>query len=531
MRTFKTLVFALMNLILVSQIQGQVQDSKTLFSIDDIKISEDEFLWMYNKNAGLTQVSTALELDQYLELFIAFKLKVIESQHQGFDEKPQFQREFKGYKTQLERSYLSDQTVTQALLNEAYERMQYDLKVTHVLVRLGDSIAEKAEIIPFEKRLSEMTFEDLRNQFHNGQTVFVEDLGYFSAFKMDYDFETMAYNTAVGLVSKPFKTKFGYHVLKVHDRAKFKGDVQVAHILLSDQPKDTLPSSEEIQMLYQRLKTGEDFSELAKTFSDDKQSSGKGGRLEFFRRGQLASDIFENECFSLTQIGSFSKPFQTEFGWHIVKLLDVKQIESFEMIKSDIENRIKRDGRSLKINEAFYEKLINLYQLNYINPQNDYLLRVINESFFIDNWSPPVDLPQDQVLFIIADQKVYLSNFVNYLLSNKKRYDASWPIDRLLNDGYKNFVNRQMYVTYQSELGSRFPEFKFLLNEYREGLLLFDVMQNNIWNKFPENNEDVVIFQEKLEKKWIESLTNKFKVTVNKDIWNELKQELLNMDK
>ena len=523
------LLFLGLLLPLISTAQSTVND--TILIIDNHYIKSDEFLWMFNKNSELNKIESELDLDQYMELFVSFKLKVAEAIEQGMDTDASFQRELRGYKTQLERNYLSDQTISNALLLEAYDRLQYDVNAIHVLVRLNDSVQEIGEANRLGKLLGEMPFEEMREKFHNGKTVFVEDLGYFTAFNMDYDFETVAFNTPIGSLSKPFKTKYGHHVLKVLDRVKSEGEMQVAHIMLADQPKDTIPSEQQINILYQELLDGADFSAIAQKYSDDPQSVGKGGRLNYFRRGQLASEIFESKCLSLKEIGAFTAPFQTQFGWHIVKLLDRKKMEPFEMAKSDLEKRIQRDGRSQKINQAFYNKLAKLYQVTYNNPQNNYLLKIIDKSYFDQSWQPPVDMPQDAVLFELNGQKIYLANFVNYLTDGKKRYDSSWSLDGMLTDAYRNFVNNMMYNKYQSELSDRFPEFRFLLNEYREGLFLFEVMQQNVWSKYPDETEDVVKYQETLEQAWVNTLKQKHKIEINTLAWDALKQELLSQTK
>ncbi len=527
MKLLRPIFLSYLGLLLphISNAQSSIND--TILNIDNQYIKLDEFLWMFNKNSELNRVQSESDLDQYMDLFVSFKLKVAEAIEQGLDTDPAFQRELKGYKSQLERNYLSDQTISNKLIAEAYDRLQYDVKAVHVLVRLNDSLQEIEEVTRLGKLLDELPFEEMRKTYHNGKTVFVENLGYFTAFNMDYDFETVAYNTPVGSLSKSFKTKFGHHVLKVLDRAISPGEIQVAHILLADQPKDTIASEQQIFSLYQELVNGADFSALAQKYSDDQQSSGKGGRLNYFRRGQLASEIFESKCLALNEIGEITTPFQTEFGWHIVKLLDRKKIEPLELAKVDLEKRIQRDGRSQIINQVFFNKLAKLYHMNYFNPQKDYLLKIIDNSYFEQSWQPPVDMPQDIVLFELNGQKIYLINFVNYLTDGKKRYDSSWSMDDMLADAFKNFVNNLMYNKYQSELSERFPEFRFLLNEYREGLLLFEVMQKNVWSKYPDQKEEVVKFQEALEHTWVNSLKQKHKVKINQVAWNALKKELL----
>ncbi|HRV55487.1 MAG TPA: peptidylprolyl isomerase, partial [Mangrovimonas sp.] len=309
---------------------AQNLDKEVLFTIDNEPVYVSEFERVYNKNLDLVKDESQKDVDEYLKLFVNYKLKLKEAYAKGLDEKPSYKRELDTYKKQLADNFLNDSEVTNELVQEAYDRTVNEVNASHILVRMNenptpeDTLQAYNEIVKLRDRALSEGFEKVEKEVHNGQTIFGEDLGYFTAFKMVYDFESPAYNTPVGEISQPFRTRFGYHILKVNDRRKSRGEVKVAHIMVSLQQdgKPNEKAEERIQDIYRKLQQGEDFESLAKQFSDDKSSASKGGVLEPFSSGQLSSTEFEEQAFALKDIGAYSQPFKTQFGWHIVKLYE-----------------------------------------------------------------------------------------------------------------------------------------------------------------------------------------------------------------
>ena len=275
-------------------INAQILDSDILLTISEEPVLANEFVRVYNKNLNLVQDDSQKEVESYLELFINYKLKLAEARFLGYDKDQVYLRELRSYKNQLTQNYLTDNNVTDDLVLEAYDRTLNEIRVQHVLVRVKefetDTLKAYTEIQAFQERLKNDTFESLKKEVHDGKSVFVEDLGFFTAFKMVYNFETTAFNTKVGEISNPFRTKFGFHVLKVLEKRKSKGQVSVAHIMIANTQKDTmLVAKDRIQELYRLLLQGEDFGNLAKQFSDDKSSSMRNGKLKPFKSGQINS--------------------------------------------------------------------------------------------------------------------------------------------------------------------------------------------------------------------------------------------------
>ena len=319
--------FLVLNLLIgsVNFTIAQSIDSENLMTIGGETISVKEFLRVYNKNIDLVQDESQKNIDYYLNLYTNYKLKLKEARTLGFDQKESYKKEFESYKNQLSKTYTSDKEVTETLVKEAYNRTAKEVKAQHILVRIQpgqDTLAAYEKIQALRPRLVKEDFKSLRTALHDGKSIFVEDLGYFSAFKMVYDFENAAFNTPLGQTSKPFRTQFGYHVVKVLNKRPSKGKVQVAHIMIANTQNDsTLVPENRIKEIYRSIKEGDSFESLAKQFSDDKSSAAKGGVMNPFKSGDIRSEIFVSTAFELKDIGAISEPIQTQFGWHILKLI------------------------------------------------------------------------------------------------------------------------------------------------------------------------------------------------------------------
>ncbi|WP_412984523.1 peptidylprolyl isomerase [Pontimicrobium sp. IMCC45349] len=465
---------------------SQIKKDDVLFTVAGEPVFASEFLRVYNKNLNLVKDESQKDVDEYLKLFINYKLKLAEAKALDYDKKPEYIREFNSYKKQLTKNYLTDSKVTEALVKEAYDRIAYDVKASHVLVRIAegekDTIQAYNQILDYRNRLAKDGFDKLKEEIHNGNTIFVEDLGYFSGFKMVYDFETVAYNTEIGEISQPFKTQFGYHVVQVFDKRKSRGEVTVGHIMISNNQKDsTIVPEKRIKEIYKLIEQGDSFEALAKQFSDDKSSANKGGKLSSFKSGQLSSVKFEDKAFEMENIGDISKPFKTDYGWHITKLYGKKPLESFKKLKPSLETKVKRDSRSKLINTAMVNKLKKKYNVIDDKPNLEYFIKALNPSFYSKKWTIPTDLPQDKLLLKIGDKQLTYFHFAEYLKNTQKNSKNRKPFDVIVKEQYEEFVNANVLKYREENLENENEEFAQILKEYREGLLLFDLMQTKIW--------------------------------------------------
>lgn len=487
---------------------AQIKDGDILFTVDGEPVKASEFVRVYKKNLDLVKDESQKDVDAYLELFVNYQLKVKEARRLGLDENKKYLREFNNYKKQLTKNYMSDNTVTDALVKEAYERTTNDVKASHILVRLDESVKDTVQtynqIMELRDRVLKEGFETVQKEVHNGKTIFAEDLGYFGGFKMVYPFETAAFNTPVGELSMPFRTRFGYHIVKVHDKRKALGQVTVAHIMTSNQQKDTtIVPKVRINQIYDKLQKGEKFESLAKQFSDDKSTSSKGGALSPFVGGQLGSEAFENVAFSLENPGDISRPFETEYGWHIVKLIRKKGIQPFEEVEAELKNKVKRDSRSKLINSALVKKLKNKYEVVEHKEALDYFVSIVGEDYYKQSWKVPEDL-KEGTLISIGKKDITYKEFGNQLMASQRKYGRQRLSPKMLVEKeYETFLDAKIMKYHEENLEFENEEFAFVLKEYRDGLLLFDLMEKEVWNAAAKDSTGLQDFYNNNSSKYV----------------------------
>jgi len=503
---FKFLFFLLVSFFSIS-ISAQINDNDVLFTVDNDKVLASEFIRVYNKNLDLVKDESQKDIDNYLELFINYKLKLQEAKKLGFNEKPEYIRELSNYRKQLAKNFLTDSQATEELVKEAYDRVSYEVNAGHVLVRLPedapaeDTLKAYNEILKLRDQVLKEGFEAVKIKVHNGQTIFAEDLGYFGGFRMVYPFESAAFNTPVGELSQPFRTRFGYHIVKIFDKRKSKGEVEVAHILISKQKKadDSISQNPEqrINDIYTKLQQGENFESLAKQFSEDKNSASKGGKLSPFSSGQLNSKTFEETAFNLENQGDYSKPVETDLGWHIIKLINKKPVESFENMKGQLELKVKRDSRSNLINEAFVNKIRGHYKVTDNYEALQYFNTIVTDSFYKRKWEIPENLNKDKHLNSIGEKQLTYFDFANYLKNAQRKLRNQKPLELVVKDNYKEFIDSHVLKYYEDNLENENKEFSNIVGEYRDGLLLFDLMESEIWNAAKKDSMAVKDYYEK----------------------------------
>ena len=374
------------------------------------------------------------------------------------------------------------------MVEEAYNRLNYDIKASHVLIRIDetekDTLKVYNDLMALRNRVINEGYAKVQKEVHNGKTIFAEDLGYFSAFKMVYPFETAAYNTNIGEVSKPFRTRFGYHIVNVFDKRASRGEVTVAHIMISNSQKDQILNPEvRIQEIYKKIEQGENFESLAKQFSDDKSSSAKGGLMPPFSGGQLSSKEFEDVAFGLTTEGEISEPFQSEYGWHIIKLINKKGVLAFEDMKPELEQRVKRDSRSSLINSALVAKLKKEYNVKENAKVPSYFKSILTDDYLKRAWKLPAVFEGEKVVFTIKDKSYTYQDFGNHLMAVQNSYSKkALPLNDIVDKEYNTFLETSIVNYHEDNLEFENEEFGYVLNEYRDGLLLFDLMEKEVWN-------------------------------------------------
>ena len=476
---------------------SQTSKKEVLFTINDKPYYTDEFSRVYNKNLDLVKDESQKDLNQYLQLFIGYKLKINKANKLGLQNGEAYKNELSSYRTQLSKNYLTDSKVTKELVEEAYNRSLKEIKASHILITIDENAAPADTLIAYNKmeviRQKALNGDDFgKLATENSQDPSAKDnkgdLGYFSAFRMVYSFESAAYKTPKGKISKPFRTRFGYHIIKVEDIRDNRGEITVEHIMLlnpaDDKPEEAEKVKNNIQDIYRKIQQGENFEDLAKQFSDDKSSSSKGGLLNRFGSGQLSSEEFENAAFSLTKENPISAPFQSKYGWHIVKLIDKFPAKPLEEVKLELENKVGKDDRSRLIANSLTETLRKKYNIKRDNKLYKSVAKAVTDDFYEDKWSLPViTTPYDGKLFAINEKIISGTDFLNYIKEEQKANSKIKPINKLVDNVYEKFVDEKLNSYYSDNLESEFPDFAAIIEEYRDGLLLFDLMEKEIWDK------------------------------------------------
>ena len=471
------------------------QKKDVLFTIDNKPFYTDEFSRIYNKNINLVKDESQKDLDQYLELFIGYKLKVTKAIKLGLDKNAAYISELKSNRTQLAKNYLTDSKVTQELVDEAYNRLQKEVRVSHILLMVDENAAPSDTIAVYNKIMSvrkrAVDGEDFgklaeENSMDTSVKENKGDLGYFSAFRMVYSFENGAFTTKKGEISNPIRSRFGYHLIKVIDSRDNRGEMSAAHIMImkAADPNKEIDAKSKIDDIYKKIQLGENFENLAKEFSEDKSSSDKGGVLNKFASGQLSSTEFEDVAFSLTKENPLSKPFQSQYGWHIIKFIERFAVKSAKEMQQELSAKIGKDERSRKISNAVNTKLKKEFQTKTNDKLYAAIEKTITPEFVAGTWKTPEDQVFEENFLSINNKQISGKTFLAYVFEQQNSFKDSKLSVKIIQDNiYEKFLNEQLNKYADENLESKFPEFANVMEEYKDGLLLFDLMEKEIWTK------------------------------------------------
>jgi len=476
-------------------------------TIGDKEITLDEFERIYNKNNNSITTNQQTP-EEYLDLFINFKLKVLEAEKLGMDTTKKFLTEFNSYKDQLAQPYLTDEETREALMKEAYERMKKDVHVSHILLGLGSQPTPEDTLERYERAMeirqrildgedfetvARATSEDPGARINGG------DLGYFTVFMMVYPFETAAYKLESGEVSMPVRTQHGYHILKKHGERPAIGQVKVAHIFIRTPQEMSIEEQNQaknkIMAISDSIKSGIPFGEMAQKYSDDKNSAVNGGELPLFGTGRMIKE-FEQKAFELENPGDVTDPFLSFYGWHIVKLLDKKEIGSYEEMESTLQSRALKGDRDRVKREMYLDKLKDKYNYSLNKGTYDRLYTIVDSTIFEGDWNPGNFSGKDDVLFSITGEVTTLEEFVDHI-SGIKRRRSRMPVENYVDITFNKYLEDYMVAKEKESLPERFPEYRYILQEYHDGILLFDLMDQKVWTKAVEDTTGLEAFFKK----------------------------------
>ncbi|MEJ6798381.1 MAG: peptidylprolyl isomerase [Crocinitomicaceae bacterium] len=477
------------------------QTDAIIMEIDGKPVTKSEFLQIYLKNNNDPKYDKET-MDEYMELFRKFKLKVAEAEALGYDTVPRLKKELEGYRKQLATPYLTDSSMNQIMVKESYDRVSEEIRASHILLRLNPDVIPKDTLLAYN-RLIKMRkeimdgkdFEMVAKGKNGSEDPSVKDnggdLGYFTAFQMVTPFEDAAYTTPIGEVSMPIRTKFGYHIIQVVDKRPARGTITAAHIMVTkgdnsgaEEEGSSASAKKKIDEIYMRLKNGEDFEGLAKQFSDDPSTNSKGGVLPTFGSGTTTRMVtnFEDAAFSIQEDGGICEPIQTQYGWHIIKRLNLVPLASFDKMKKELENRVSRDDRAKRTQDSFVKKLKQDYSYKAKSVRRvNYFKNVIDSTYFAGEFKAD-QVKKNKLLYKIDGQKIRQSEFAGFL-AKTYRTQPQQSVETLVDNQYKEFEKSQILGYEESKLEMKYPAFKSLMQEYHDGILLYEVMSDKVWNE------------------------------------------------
>jgi peptidyl-prolyl cis-trans isomerase SurA len=485
-------------IVMLATAQGnKKKNNSRLFSVNNKEVTTDEFIYLYKKNhQSQKEDYTPEKIEEYLKLYTNFKLKVEEARKRGMDTTTAFRKEFNQYKEELRKPYLPGNNLTDSLVRMTYDRMKEEVRASHILVSVSPDASPADTLRAFNKIV------ELRNKIVGGAdfaAVATEssedpsakmnhgDLGYFTAMQMVYPFETAAFTTRPGEISKPVRTRFGYHILKVYDRRPARGEVEVSHIMIrTGEDKSADQAKDLIFEVYEKLQAGVAWDELCRQYSEDPSTKDAGGKLRPFGTGVMGNvPDFERVAFELEKPGQISDPVQTQYGWHIIRLERKIPLASYEELAPNLKNRVARDERSQVSKQVLQMKLRK--ELGFKENENTKktVLALADSTLQLGSWKPTLANPSETILTL--NNKSYTAGeFISFARKNQK--PNSQEPGKYLEQLYTSFVDDKMLAIQEEKILARNPEFGYLLNEYYEGILLFEIMEKEVWNKASEDS-------------------------------------------
>jgi peptidyl-prolyl cis-trans isomerase SurA len=533
-------------LILLSSLnvlaQGQVDP--IILSVGGESVPRSEFVRVFKKNNTKESGFDQKAVEDYLELYINYKMKVHEALELGMDTVQSFRDELAGYRKQLAQPYLVDKQVSDALIREAYDRMKKDVRASHILIKCDQNALPKDTMDAFAKAVkvraellkgadfaaTAKKYSDDPSAKENGG-----DLGYFTSMQMVYPFESAAYSLKSGETSQPVRTRYGYHLIKVYDSRPDQGEIRVSHIMVKiasgASADDSTKAVQKINEIYEKLKGGEKFEDLAKQFSDDQSSSKNGGLLPWFGTGRMVPE-FELAAYSLKYPGDYTGPVRTAYGWHIIKLMETKPLPSFENMQAELKQRVQKDSRSDLSRSSMIAKIKSRYGFKENSKSRTDFYKVVDSTLSQGSWSADKAAGLNAVMFTLNSKDHSQQEFATYVNDHQSRRGAPMPLEALVNNFYGEWINETCLSLEESQLDSLYPDFRNLMQEYRDGILLFELTDKKVWSKAVKDTSGLKEFYEKNKSKymWPDRIDATIYTCANADVAKEVHKMMKKID-
>ncbi len=508
-------------------------DKKVLMTIGDQPVTVKEFTDVYNKNNLKDEVIEKKTIDEYLDLFVNFKMKVLEAYDMKLDTSSKFKKELNGYRKQLAKPYFTNEEVSEELIEEAYQRKCKDIRASHILITCdkhalpSDTLKAYNKAMDVRKKaLKDPDFGKLAVTYSQDPSVRdikatettparkgnKGDLGYFTVFDMVYPFETGAYNTPVGEISMPVRSDFGYHIIKVTSVTDAMGIINASHIFLKLDPEATEEEEQAMKAkadnIYKELmdSDGKGWNQAVNQYTDDRGSVARNGGLTPFTVSRIVPEFIE--ALKQLQPNEISKPVRTSYGYHIIKLNSITGVGTFEKERQGIAERVEKDMRSKKSEEVVLRQIKKDYGFTTNEKNLDEFMASLDSTLLRGAYEPSKETHLGNVLFIIGDASYKVDDFVNYIKQHQsaQRYVT---VPTYAYQLYEAFQKEKVLEYADAHLEEHYPEFKALIQEYNDGILLFDLMDKEVWSKavsdtaglrqYHENHADKYMWKDRVK--------------------------------
>ena len=490
-------------LLLSSAATVSTSTAQTLFTYGGNPVSKQEFLRVYTKNS-LTQKPDFSEtaLREYLDLYSLFRMKVKEARDMRLDTVPSIGRELDNYRRQLARTYLTDADVSNKLVREAYDRSKEEVRVSHILIMASPALTPADTVAKY--RLTDSLyravttggadFAALAKQYSEdrGSAAMGGDIGFMTALQTAYPFENVVYGTPVGKISRPVHTQFGYHIVKVVARRPAQGEVQVAQIMAaapqSRGEKGVAEARKKLDSARAAIRGGMSFAEAARKFSDDKFTAEQGGAMDPFTVGRT-TPAFEAAAFALKKPGEMTtEPVETEYGLHIIQLIRRTPPKPYDSVAASIKRRVDADSRAETARNAYFESVKRKHGFTENSAAFKALIADMNRRVVDTGSMAGVFRASDYgagngaPLFTLGGQPYSGADFMAYT-ETLTRGRIQGPREATMRDIYGMYVTKVVNDFQEQALEKENPDFRALMEEYRDGILLFELMDRNVWSK------------------------------------------------
>lgn len=479
--------------------------SQTLFTYGKYQTDANEFLRAFNKNNQQSTANRGAAIRDYLDLYINSRLKIRQAYDKGFDTLQQIKAEVENLRGQIVENYMSDPRANERLAKEAFQRSLKDIHVAHIFIAedpAADTAAARRKLNEVVNRLAKgEDFQTVAQQFSDDPSARQNrgDINYITVFTLPYEFENIVYTTPVGKYSKPYHSKAGFHIFKNLGERKALGKAKIQQIMIAIPPNaDELSKKREAKLadsIYNRLMAGDNLASLANVFSNDVVSAAASGNVPDISVGQY-EPAFEKLIWSLKD-GSLNKPYLSEHGYHIIKKIGVTPIVTDPNNKENLESlkqKVLLDDRWKTSRDFIYEKVRQSGFTKY--PYTDATLWALSDSLLdLKALGIGKSMNAESPLFKIRDSVFKVADWISYAQMNRYRSDRNGikPYPVLMDE----FLKNTMYQYYHDHLEDFNEEFRNQMNEFRDGNLFFEIMQQEVWNKAQADSMALVALYEK----------------------------------